>query len=138
MPTIRQSIEVAAPVHIADAGWPYFVEWMLVGQRKMACGELACVSATESGQVSFEESSGGNTVVAFQLECPDDETSAGRQLLANNLWHDLMLFKDYLENEEYRKAGGFTAALEDKAHRRTVGQQGPGKDPDTLSWPHAF
>jgi len=96
MTTIRREIEIEAAPADAQATWEHFIQWVLNGSRKLVCGEFACVSAVDSGNVSFEQGSTG-TKVAFQLEVPDDELAPARDDLERHITHDLLVFKDYIE-----------------------------------------
>jgi len=96
MATIRREIEVdAAPAEV-QATWEHFIHWILNGSRKLVCDEFACVSAVDSGNVSFEQD-GAGTRVAFLLEVPDDEVTPSREDLEHHITHDLLVFKDYIE-----------------------------------------
>ncbi len=96
MSSIRCEIEVEAPLAEVRATWEHFVQWILNGSRRLVCDEFACVSAVQSGNVTFEPNSGGTTV-AFRLEVPDDEHAPSRGELRHHMIHDLLVFKDYLE-----------------------------------------
>ena len=97
MPGIRQSMQVAAPVHHVSAAWPGFLEWGLVGPRRLTCSELACVNAAEVGKVTFDEGPADTTNVVFELELSDDDRAVSEEELAHSMWHDLLLFKEYVE-----------------------------------------
>ena len=96
MATIRRAIEVGAPPAEVQATWEHFIRWILSGNRKLVCDELACLSAVDSGNVTFAPDDAG-TRVAFQLEVPDDELAPLREDLEQHITHDLLVFKDYIE-----------------------------------------
>jgi hypothetical protein len=78
--------------------WPRFVEWVLTGPRKLACDQLVCIDLARSEVVRFEEGADGRTVVAFELELPyDGNEGNGENGMSDKLMHDLILFKDYVE-----------------------------------------
>jgi hypothetical protein len=97
MPVIRDSIAVEAPVDVVSDAWQYFIDWVLVGERKMLCSELACVRAAHDGHVNFESLDPQRTTVAFEL-APDGAGIAD-EVLAHRLRQDLLLFKEYVEEE---------------------------------------
>jgi hypothetical protein len=97
MPVIRESIAVEARLDVVRDAWPYFVDWVLVGQRKMLCTEIACVRAAHDGHVTFEPFDEGRTRVAFHID--SDGVGIDDEVLAQRLRQDLMLFRDYVEGE---------------------------------------
>ena len=96
MSAICQSIDIAAPVDHVRGAWPDFLEWVLVGSRRFSCSELACVNAVDSGAVRFR-ADGDNATVTFELEKDGDLGGLREEQLSHDLWHDLMLFKEYIE-----------------------------------------
>jgi len=104
MATLREEVRVDAPAASVRGQWPHFVEWVLVGPRRLVCDDLACVDATDSGAVSFSENDDGTAAVVFELpsDTPvtaESETGPGRgDDLRAALRHDLLLFKDYVES----------------------------------------
>jgi hypothetical protein len=118
MPAIRQSIEVATSVEDVRAAWPHFLEWVLVGSRRFSCSELACVDAVGSGAVQVQ-AAGDRTVVTFQLESGGDADLLSAEQLSHDIWHDLMLFKQYLE--EHRLEPEVRERHADEMRRSHVG-----------------
>ncbi len=118
MPALRQSIEVAASVEDAHSAWPHFLEWVLVGSRRFSCNELACVDAVASGAVSFL-SMGDHSLVTFELERQGEFELLQEEQLSHDLWHDLMLFKQYME--EHRLEPVERQRHEDEMRRSHVG-----------------
>ena len=103
MSTVTRHIEVEAPPSVALATWSHFVRWVLSGQQRLACDELACVDAVRAGLVAFEPVSGGSrTDVIFNLEV-DEENGPSRAVLEQNVTRDLVVFKDYIEREGNRQ-----------------------------------
>ena len=97
MPTVRRHIEVEAPPSVVLATWSHFVRFVMNGQQRLACDELACVDAVRAGLVNFESVRGGSrTDVIFELDC-DEENGPSREVLEQNVARDLVLFKDYME-----------------------------------------
>lgn len=131
MPAICQSIDVAAPVDHVRAAWPHFLQWVLVGSRRFSCSELACVNAVDSGAVRFQ-GDGDHATVTFELGHEGDLGLVQEEQLSHDLWHDLMLFKQYIE--EHRLEPVERQRHEDELRRSHTG---PGSqvqpDPDTLS-----
>ena len=131
MPAIRQSIDVAAPIEHVRSAWPYFLEWVLVGSRRFSCSELACVNAVDSGAVRIQAAD-DHTTVTFELEREGDLTLVQEEQLSHDLWHDLMLFKQYAE--EHRLDMVQRERHEDELRRSHVA---PGShaqpDPDSFS-----
>jgi hypothetical protein len=101
--TIRKSIDVPGPrAEVADA-WVRFIESVLIGRRRLACDELACVDPVGSELVGFEASSETSTRVNVTIPIADDAADSDGQLLGHKASHDLVLFLDYLESGEYRR-----------------------------------
>jgi hypothetical protein len=118
MSAICQSIEVAAPVDHVRAAWPHFLQWVLVGSRRFSCSELLCVNAVDSGAVSFQPD-GDNATVTFALEEGGDLGGVQEEQLSRDLWHDLMLFKQYVE--EHRLESVERQRHEDELRRSHTG-----------------
>ena len=131
MSAICQSIEVAAHVdHVRDA-WPHFLQWVLVGSRRFSCSELACVNAVDSGAVRFQ-ANGDRATVTFELEKNGDLGGVREEQLSHDLWHDLMLFKQYVE--EHRLEPVQRQRHEDEQRRSHNGPSSRGAtDTDTFS-----
>jgi hypothetical protein len=121
MATIRRELEVEAPLAEVRATWEHFVQWILTGNRRLVCDELACVSAVDSGNVSFEQNSAG-TRVAFQLDLPEDGHAPSRDELESHLTHDLLVFKDYVERGGL--AAGQPTSVEDITLRHDEDEKG--------------
>jgi len=120
MATIRCEIEVDAAPADVQATWEHFIRWILNGSRKLACDQFACVSAVDSGNVSFAPD-GAGTSVAFLLEVPDDEVTPSREDLQQHITHDLLVFKDYIERggtDTGRPTSVEEIALEQDADRK--------------------
>ena len=98
MPPIRKSTEVDAPVDEVRLAWPRFVAWGLVGPRRLTCGELACVNAVEVGTVAFRSNGEATTTVVFELDLSDADREVAEDQLGQDMWHDLLLFKEYVED----------------------------------------
>jgi hypothetical protein len=107
---IRQSIEVDAPVGDVAAQWPQFIEWALVGPSRLACNELVCVDPARSALVRFEERASGHACVEVELEVPHAQVpgngDGSRDEIEDKLRHDLLLFKEYVENDRSASRSG--------------------------------
>jgi hypothetical protein len=108
MVTISREIRVQAPPPESNAAWDEFIRRALGGRSKLACDELVCVNAVENGSVAFAPSEGGATRVMFRLDIPDGEPALPEAELAHHMTHDLILFKDFVEQGS-RGAGQPTA-----------------------------
>lgn len=98
MSTIVREIEVGGAPDDVGATWPHFIHWILTGHSRLVCGELACVSAVDSGNVSFEPvDEGRRTRVVFRLDVDPGEPGPGRDELERHVTHDLLVFRDYIE-----------------------------------------
>ena len=97
MPVIQESIAVEAPLDVTKDAWPYFIDWVLVGNRKLLCSELACVRAAHDGHVGFESLGRQRTNVRFQIDT--DGSGITDEAFAGRLRQDLALFKEYVEGE---------------------------------------
>lgn len=97
MPGIRQSMQVAASADHVRAAWPSFLQWGRVGPRRLTCSEIACVNAVEVGKVTFDGDAADSTTVVFEVELRDDDRAISEEELAHSMWHDLLLFKEYVE-----------------------------------------
>jgi hypothetical protein len=107
---IRQSIEVEAPVDVAAAQWPRFIEWALVGPSRLACDELVCVDPARSATVRFEEHASGHACVEVELEVPyapvADGGDGSGDGFEDRLRHDLLMFKEYVESDRSASRSG--------------------------------
>ncbi len=99
MDSLVERIELDAAPAVAAAAWPRFVEWVLVGPQKLACGPLACMDPVGVGLVHFEPQPSGGVTVAVQLPAIDGlrEDEVQETALRQDVRHDLLLFKDYVE-----------------------------------------
>jgi hypothetical protein len=97
MSTILREIEVQGAPSEVGAAWPYFVHWILTGNRRLSCSEFACVSAVDSGTVAFEPLDGDRTRVVFRLDLPDGDPGPSQDDLGHHMYHDLLVFRDYVE-----------------------------------------
>jgi hypothetical protein len=103
MATISKSIDVpGVRSEVADA-WTRFIESVLVGSRRLACDELACVDPLNTELVGFEDLGGGRTRVNVTLPIPGDTSDGVADLLSHKASHDLVLFWDYIETGDYRR-----------------------------------
>jgi hypothetical protein len=102
--TIRKSIEVPAARADTAAAWAAFIDSVLIGRRRLACGELTCVDPSSTELVSFDDLADGRTRVNVTLPIEKDEPAATTELLGHKISHDLVLFWDYIETGEYRQA----------------------------------
>jgi hypothetical protein len=130
MPSIRCEIEVEAPLAEVRVTWEHFVQWILNGSRRLVCDEFACVSAVQSGNVTFEPNNDGTTV-AFRLEVQDDEHAPPRGELRHHMIHDLLVFKDYLERGGM--AAGKPTSVEDVTLRHDEDERGDRPRHEKLS-----
>ena len=106
MPGIRESTEVAAPVDRVREAWPAFVEWGLVGPQRLTCSELACVNALQQGTVAFRSERQDATTVVFELDIRNVERAVAEDQLTRDLRHDLLMFKEYVEEHTSQKRRG--------------------------------
>lgn len=102
MATISRSIDVPAVREEATAAWVRFIDSVLVGRRRLACDELACVDPTKSELVSFEDLGDARTRVGLSIPVADDGPPGTLELLGHKASHDLVQFWDYIESGEYR------------------------------------
>ena len=142
MGSIRCEIEVGASLAEVQATWEHFIKWILNGSRRLVCDEFACVSAVQSGNVTFEPDSDG-TRVAFRLEVPGDEPAPSCDELQQHMIHDLLVFKDYIERGGM--AAGKPTSLEDITLEHDAGQKGDkprhvelSSEADTTFWRSHF
>jgi hypothetical protein len=143
MATISREIRVQAQPQESDAAWQEFVRRALSGQSKLACDELVCVNAVENGSVAFAPSEGGATRVTFRLDIPDDEPELPEAELARKMTHDLILFKDFVE--QGRRGAGRPTAEEVAALERDADARGDkprhvrlSSETDTTFWRSHF
>lgn len=108
MRPIRREITVEASPEAVAALWPHFVRWVLSGQQRLACDELACLDAASSGLVDFQPAEGGRSTVAFSLDA-DGPAQPSAEVLTQRIIGDLVIFKDYVERVH---RGGATAEHE--------------------------
>jgi hypothetical protein len=100
MTAIQSQIEVDATPSRVSSVWPHFVQWVLTGNRRLSCDEFACVNAVDSGNVDFEPIDDGlRSRVVFRLEVPGDEPGPSQDELERHVFHDLIVFKDYVERD---------------------------------------
>jgi hypothetical protein len=138
---IRQSIEVDAPVGDVAAEWPRFIEWALVGPNRLACNELVCVDPARSALVRFEEHAPGHARVEVELELPhaSDDGDGSADGFEDRLRHDLLLFKEHVENDRSASRSGAreTAMSNVRGQKRrgTFHRSGPDGDPSESARP---
>jgi len=96
MATLRRRIEVAAPPSKTAADWSHFVRAVHHGQHRLSCDELLCIDAVQAGTVTFAPGHGTGTVVEFALET-DGDGRPSPDIVAQDMIHDLLVFKDYVE-----------------------------------------
>ena len=106
MPEIRESTEVAAPVERVREAWSAFVEWGLVGPKRLTCSELACVNAVQQGTVAFRSERQDATIVVFELDIRNVQRAVAEDQLARDMRHDLLMFKEYVEEHTSQKRRG--------------------------------
>ena len=142
MGSIRREIRVGASPAEVEATWDHFIKWILNGGRRLVCDEFACVSAVQSGNVTFEPDDAG-TRVAFQLEVADDEPAPSREDLERHITHDLLVFKDYIERGGM--AAGKPTSVEGITLEHDAGQKGDkpphhelSSESDTTFWRSHF
>ena len=128
MGTVCEEVRIDAPLASVRDRWPHFIEWVLVGPRRLLCDDLACVDAADSGVVRFTGSDHGSTTVS--LELPPDaaftwtaeaDPVEGHDLRAA-VRHDLLLFKDYIESgrgPDHRTR----QAVDDRTLRGSLGER---------------
>jgi hypothetical protein len=124
MATLRRHIEVEAPPSVTEAAWSHFIRAVRHGRHHLACDDLVCVDAVQSGLVSFVPTTGAHTVVEFAF-ATDGEGQPAPEIVAQNMARDLVVFKDYVERggndygrataNELREMGG---REERKRHER--------------------
>ena len=142
MGSIRCEIEVDASPAEVRSTWEHFIKWILNGSRRLVCDEFACVSAVQSGNVTFEPDSDG-TRVAFRLEVPGDEPAPSCDELQHRMIHDLLVFKDYIERGGM--AAGTPTSVEGITLEHDAGQKGDkprhvelSSEADTTFWRSHF
>ena len=96
MATLRRRIEVEAPLSRTQATWSHFVNAVRHGQHHLACDDLVCVDAVQTGMITFAPGDGGHTVVEFTFET-DEEAQPAPEVVEQNMARDLVVFKDYVE-----------------------------------------
>jgi len=112
MKTIVQTLEVAAPAPQVGGSWQSFMEWVIVGDRRLACDQLMCVDAVAAGMVRFEPAGDDSTLVSFEVPAdsgPNDADGGSDRLrtaIADRLRLDLLRFKDYVESTDHRRRAG--------------------------------
>jgi hypothetical protein len=111
MPSVHREIHINASPASIRASWEYFLRWVRTSQHRLACDELGCTDAVGSGAVRFEDPGDGGTVMTVDV-VPDSGPSA--DVLSQQVIHDLLLFKDYIERER----GGKRLAREGRARLR--------------------
>ncbi len=95
MATVRREIEIDAPPSATQASWNDFLTAVRSSRYSLACDELACIDASRSGTVQFTPGHGGRTRMVVELD-PDGGPSP--DVTSQQLIHDLLVFKDYLEH----------------------------------------
>ncbi len=121
MATLRRRIEVEAPPSRTEATWGHFVRAVRHGQHHLACDELVCIDAVQTGAITFAPGSGGHTVVEFTLETAGDG-QPDADLVEQDMARDLVVFKDYVERggQDYGRAtpGELREMQSREEHRR--------------------
>jgi hypothetical protein len=102
MATISRQTLVEAPLGVVESSWPPFVQWVLTGHAKLACNQLVCIDALQSGRVRFEKVGEQRTRIAFELV--DDTDSLPLDEIERLVTHDLLAFRDYLEKHRGKDA----------------------------------
>ncbi len=142
MAIIRRELEVDAPPAAVQATWEHFIHWIINGNRRLVCDQFACVSAVDSGNVTFAPD-GAGTRVAFQLEVPDHELGPSRADLEQHITHDLLIFREY--TEQGGMAMGKPTSVEEIALERDADRKGDkprhvklSSENDTTFWRSHF
>ncbi len=141
MKTTVQTLEVAAPAPVVSASWQSFMEWVLVGDRRLACDRLMCVDAVAAGMVRFEPAGDDRTLVSFEVPVDggptdgDGRSDGLRTAIDDRLRLDLLRFRDYVENSDrLRRAGpvGRDAVTEPRAVRHDLSDAGSIRPADPM------
>ncbi len=106
MTAVRRSIEIPASHAETTEAWRHFLDSVLVGRRRLACDEVACVSATDSGVIEFDALAGDRTRVTLNVAVPEEQTGQERELLEHKASHDLVLFWSYIDGGDYAAEKG--------------------------------
>jgi hypothetical protein len=96
MATLRRRIEVEASPSVTEATWSHFIREVRHGQHHLACDDLVCVDAVQTGMITFAPGDGARTVVEFAFES-DGESQPAAEIVEQNMSRDLVVFKDYVE-----------------------------------------
>jgi len=135
--TVRTSIDVAGPRTEVAAAWAQFIDSVLVGRRKLACDELACVDPVRGEFVGFEPVSEGCTRVIVTIPADDALGEGGVPLLEHKASHDLVVFRDYVESGEFGRAHAPAplsgAGVKEDVRRGRFTRHDARPDPDALS-----
>jgi hypothetical protein len=137
MKTIVQTLEVAAPAPVVSDSWKSFMEWVLVGDRRLACDQLMCVDAVAAGMVRFEPAGDDRTLVSFEVPVDGGPTDGDglRTAIDDRLRLDLLRFRDYVENaDRLRQAGpvGRDAGAKRPAARHDLSDAGSVRPADPM------
>lgn len=105
MATLRRHIEVEATPSVTQATWSHFLHAVRSGRHHLACDDLVCVDAVQTGTITFAPGDGANTVVELAFEA-DGQGQPAPEIVSQNMIHDLLVFKDYVERggSDYGKA----------------------------------
>jgi hypothetical protein len=106
MPTVHRSIEIPAPRAAVQDAWDHFLHDVLIGKRRLACDDVACVSAVDSGVVGFEALDGDRTRLTLSIPLSVEEPDEARELVGHKASHDLIVFWTYLDSGDYTLATG--------------------------------
>jgi hypothetical protein len=106
MTSVRRSIEIPASRTETTEAWRQFLDSVLVGHRRLACDEVACVSATDAGIIEFDALAGDRTRVTLNIVTPEEQTEQERELLEHKASHDLVLFWSYIDGGDYAAERG--------------------------------
>ena len=101
MNTVTRSIEIPAPRAVVADAWEHFLGSVLIGRRRLACDDIACVSAVDSGMVVFDEVTDDRARITLNVPLPEDQPDEARELLEHKASHDLVLFWSYIDGGDY-------------------------------------
>jgi hypothetical protein len=136
MITVSRSIEVPAGRADATHAWDQFIESVLIGRRRLACDDVACVSAVETGVVTFEPVDDAHTRLTLNVPLSTEESDGAKELLEHKMSHDLVLFWSYLDGD-FVTEHGRPSADERRSGVHTV-RDHVQNDADTISTRRSF
>lgn len=137
MGTIRKSIDVPGNRGAVAGAWAAFIHSVLIGRRRLACGELACLDPVGRELVGFEAVDDSVTRVNVAIPAGAALGDGAADLLAHKVSRDLVLFLDYVESGEYERehaleAAAATGLKEDVRHGRFM-RHDARPDPEQFS-----